>query len=223
MPEVAKGVRRIPGFSNSYLVEQPDGKLTLVDSGFQPGGDKILAELASMGRKPEDVTTIVLTHAHPDHSRGAKRLKAATGAKLATHEAEVAYVTQASRFPRAKGAMGLISLIMGAFVKTASAEVDVVLKEGDKVGRLSVVHAPGHTPGSLALVDEETKAVFTGDTVVSGKRGLMGPNKSFTMDMPEAKRSIAKIAGLRFETVLPGHGDPWTAPDAPQQVSKLAV
>jgi glyoxylase-like metal-dependent hydrolase (beta-lactamase superfamily II) len=222
LSEVAKGIRRVTGFSNSYIVEQPDGKLTLVDCGFQPGGEKILAELTAMGRKPGDVTTIVLTHAHVDHARGAQKMNTVTGAKLASHEAEVGYVTQTSKFPRAKGAMGVISLIMGLFVRVAPADVDVKLKEGDKVGRLAVVHSPGHTPGSLVLVDEQTKTVLTGDTVVSGKNGLMGPNKAFTMDMPEAMRSVAKISGLTFETVLPGHGDPFTSADAPQQVSKLA-
>jgi glyoxylase-like metal-dependent hydrolase (beta-lactamase superfamily II) len=223
MSEVAKGIRRVKGFSNSYLVEQPDGKLTLVDCGMQAGGEKILAELTSMGRKPDDVTTIVLTHAHSDHVGGAKKLKAATGAKLAAHEAEAAYVTRDSKFPRAKGAMGILSVIMGVFVRVAPAEVDVRLKEGDKVGRLGVVNSPGHTPGSIVLVDDETKSVFTGDAVVSGKGGLMGPNKAFTMDMAEALRSVAKISGLRFETVLPGHGDPVKSPDAPQQVAKLAT
>lgn len=222
MSEVAKGIRRVTGFSNSYIVEQSDGKLTLVDSGFQPGGGNILAELTAMGRKPGDVTTIVLTHAHVDHARGAKKMKELTGAKLAAHEAEVGYVTQASKFPRAKGGMAVMSLIMGLFVRVAPAQVDVKLKEGDRVGRLAVVHTPGHTPGSLALVDEETKTVFTGDTVITGKSGLEGPNKAFTMDMPEAMRSVGKISTLRFETVLPGHGDPFTSADAPQQVSKLA-
>jgi len=222
LAEVAKGVRRVPGFSNSYLVEQPDGKLTLVDCGFQPNGEKILAEVASMGRKPADVTMIVLTHGHQDHSRGAAKLKGATGARLAAHESEVDYITQKNRYPPPKGGMRAMAALLGAFVKVAPAEVDVRLKEGDKVGRLEVVHTPGHTPGSIVLLDPATKSVFSGDTVVSEKEGLSGPNSSFTMDMDEAKRSVVKISALSFETVLPGHGDPFTAADAPARVRKLA-
>lgn len=222
MPEVARGIRRVPGFSNSYIVQEPDGALTLIDCGFQPGGEKILEEVASMGRKPADVTMIVLTHGHQDHSRGAAKIKAATGAKLAAHEAEVDYITQKSAYPPAKGAMRLMGGLMGAFVKVSPADVDVRLKDGDRVGRLAVTHAPGHTPGSIVLVEQETGCLFSGDTVGSSNGEPVGPNKSFSMDMEEAKRSIAKISQMKFQTVLPGHGDPFTSPDAPLLVGKLA-
>jgi len=222
LSDVAKGVRRVAGFSNSYIVEEPDGGLTLVDCGFQPSGDKILAEVAAMGKKPSDVTTIVLTHGHQDHSRGAAKVKAATGAKLAAHKAEVDYLTQESRYPTAGGAMRVMTGLMGLFVRVSPVEVDVVLNGGEKIGRLAATHTPGHTPGSIVLVDDETKSLFSGDTVVTGKQGLLGPNRSFTMDMAEANRSIVKISELRFETVLPGHGDPFTSADAPRLVGELA-
>lgn len=222
MGEVAKGVHRVSGFSNSYIVEQPDGKLTIVDSGFEPDAKKILAELASMGRGPRDVETIVLTHGHQDHSRGAAKLKAATGAKLAAHQSEVEYVSGKKKYPPAKGAMRLFTGILGAFVKVEPAEVELALSGDERLGRLLVVHVPGHTPGSIALLDAETKSVFSGDAVVSGKGGLVGPNRSFTMDIEEGKRSLGKLSTLSFETVLPGHGDPFTAADAPRRVGELA-
>jgi glyoxylase-like metal-dependent hydrolase (beta-lactamase superfamily II) len=222
MPEVANGIRRIEGFSNCYLVEEEGGSLTLVDCGFQGGGQKVLEEIGSMGKKPGDVKNIVLTHAHQDHSRGAARLRQVTGAKLACHESEVDYLEGRSRYP-SRGAMRLVSAILGLFVHVAPATADVKLKDGDQVGRLSVRHTPGHTPGSVVFLDSQTLSVFSGDTVVTGKEGMEGPNKSFTMDMAEAKRSLVKISTMRFETVLPGHGGPVTAADAPQQVAKLAA
>jgi len=222
LPEVAKGIWRIEGFSNSYLVEEADGSLTLVDCGFQPGGEKVLAEIGSMGKRPGDVKTIVLTHAHQDHARGAAKLKQATGAKLACHEAEADYVTGRSKYPSPTGAMRIMLAIMGVFVHVPPAEVDIKLKDGDQVGRLTVRHTPGHTPGSVVFLDSQTKSIFSGDTVTTGKEGLSGPNRAFTMDMAEGKKSLAKISAMKFETILPGHGGPVTAADAPQQVAKLA-
>ena len=75
---LAPGLWRVPtvpwDLINSFLVRAEDGSVTLVDTGLRSAPPRILAALAEIGSGPSDVTTIVLTHAHPDHAGGAADL-----------------------------------------------------------------------------------------------------------------------------------------------------
>jgi glyoxylase-like metal-dependent hydrolase (beta-lactamase superfamily II) len=97
----------------------------------------------------------------------------------------------------------------------------MILQENDKVGRLTVIHTPGHTPGSISLYDPEKKVLFAGDTIrfVNGK--LSGPQERFTLDMQQALQSVKKISRLDFDLILSGHGDP-LKPNASEKVKELS-
>jgi glyoxylase-like metal-dependent hydrolase (beta-lactamase superfamily II) len=86
--------------------------------------------------------------------------------------------------------------------------VDIPLNENDKIANLTVFHTPGHTPGSIALLDENEKAIFVGDTLRYDGKKITGAAKQYTLDAAREKESIKKIAKLDFEIMLPGHGDP---------------
>lgn len=208
--------------ANSYLVEQADGSLTLVDAAMQSGGKRILEYITTkMTRKPSDVKTIVLTHCHVDHTRGAAALKAATGAKVAVHEADVDFVSGKAKYPSPGGAIGFLFGLMSPFFKVTPVEPDLRLKENDGVGRLTVLHTPGHTPGSIALYNKEAKVLFVGDTVRFRKGKLGGPPPQFTPDLGQAKTSIERLSKLDFEVLLSGHGDPLKSKDASQMMKEL--
>ncbi|HXW36401.1 MAG TPA: MBL fold metallo-hydrolase [Nitrososphaerales archaeon] len=222
MPEVTKRIHRVDGVNaNPYLVIEDGGTVTLVDTGIPPDGKKILAYLAGFGKKPEDVSNMVITHSHIDHIRGAARLKSATGAKVGVHEADADYLSGKKKF-KAAGAMGILFAVISPLFSVTPVEPDVRLKEGDMVGRLRVIHTPGHTPGSAAFFDEAERALFVGDTVryIDGK--LVGPPPNFTVDMQQAKASMTRLSKLDFRILLSGHGDPLVADDAAKQVGELA-
>ena len=88
MVEILQGVHQIDGVNaNSYLVLEDDGSLTLIDTGMSLGGKKILDYIKTdLSKQPSDVKTIVLTHSHIDHIRGALAIKKASGAKVLIHE-----------------------------------------------------------------------------------------------------------------------------------------
>jgi glyoxylase-like metal-dependent hydrolase (beta-lactamase superfamily II) len=89
-------------------------------------------------------------------------------------------------------------------------KVDRELRDGDIVdaaGGLQVIHAPGHTPGHIALYAKEHRVLFSGDAF-GNYLGLMLPISMSTHDMAQAKRSIARLAQLDFDHALPGHGQP---------------
>src|SRR5947208_12128312 len=88
----------------------------------------------------------------------------------------------------------------------------------DVPGAPRVVHAPGHTPGSCALFLEDRSLLFSGDAlvtldVVRGPRGHQGPQivrGPFAEDPELALKSLDVLASTNAETLLPGHGEPWT-------------
>ncbi len=224
MTEITKGVHHVDGSNaNSYVVEEADGSLSVVDAGMQGDGKKILAYVTTkMMRKPSDVRTIVLTHCHVDHVRGAAALKAATGAKVAVHEADADFVSGKAKYPLPGGAIGFFFRLLSPFFRVAPVVPDLRLKENDRVGRLTVIHTPGHTPGSISLYDKDDKVLFVGDAARFLKGRLQGPAPQFTPDMGQAKASIGRLSKLEFEVMLSGHGDPLKSKDAPQMMARLA-
>ncbi|MGH9005576.1 MAG: MBL fold metallo-hydrolase, partial [Acidimicrobiia bacterium] len=73
---------------------------------------------------------------------------------------------------------------------------------------LQIVATPGHTPGHICVFDPDTRLLVTGDGVVGKPEGVAGPSPQYTEDMTAAHASVKKLAGLDFDTLLFGHGEP---------------
>ncbi len=83
--EILPGRHLIPGisWSRAYLIEGET--LALVDSGMFWNGRAVLRYIASIGRQPEDLSHILVTHKHPDHVGGIRHVSKRTGAAVAAH------------------------------------------------------------------------------------------------------------------------------------------
>jgi glyoxylase-like metal-dependent hydrolase (beta-lactamase superfamily II) len=220
--EVIPNIHRIDGLRgcNVYLVSDHDG-LILIDTGMPGNAQKIIDYVNSINRKPSEITRIVLTHCHMDHVGSVHELKGLTNAKVAIHQDDAPYLTGEKSQPSPKGAVGIAFKAFSPFLKSKPIQQDVLLKDGDKVGRMTVIHTPGHTPGSIALYDSEQKLIFVGDTLRYQNGKVTGPPEHFTPDMSEALRSIKKISLLEFDLMLSGHGDP-LLPNASRMVKEFS-
>jgi glyoxylase-like metal-dependent hydrolase (beta-lactamase superfamily II) len=210
MVEIIPGVHQVDGVNaNTYLVLEKDGSLTLIDAGMSANGKKILDYVQKdLSKQPAAVRTIVLTHAHIDHVRGALALKKATGARVAIHERDAGYLSGKEKLPPPKGGMGILFRLIFPFFRSPVLEPDVKLKDNDPVGEsLSVFYTPGHTPGSISLYDKEKKVIFVGDAITNRGGKLQGSPKAFSVDLRQANSSIEKISELDFEIMLSGHGE----------------
>ncbi|MFC7203267.1 MBL fold metallo-hydrolase [Haloferax namakaokahaiae] len=152
----------------------------VVDPG--PPGDEswgVLRDgLSAIGLDVESVETVVVTHWHADHAGLAPRLAAAAGAELAMHEADAPLVAdygaerarRVERDARRLREWGVPDEIVDAVRAGDSpspmpAECQVTgLVDGDLLGDIEVVHAPGHTAGHLVL--DAGDALFLGDAVL---------------------------------------------------------
>jgi glyoxylase-like metal-dependent hydrolase (beta-lactamase superfamily II) len=217
--EIVEGIHQVDGVNaNVYVVV--DGKeLILIDTGMSGNSGKILNYIGTIGRQASDVTQIVLTHHHMDHVGSAFELKKATNAKIAVHEEDADVVAGKKAAPKFKN---ILIRAIASVIKVKPVEVDTRLKEGDRVGRLIVVHTPGHTPGSICLHDLQNKVLFVGDALRYSGGKLEGPREQFTPDMSSADQSIQKIAKLDFDIMLSGHGDP-LRPDAAKRVREFSA
>ena len=223
--EIIEGIHKVDeasanmAHSNVYLAINRK-EIIVIDTGTSGNAKKIVKYIQKIGRQPAEVTAIVLTHFHMDHVGSAKELKdLLPNAKLAVHEADADYVTGEKSVPKPRS---ILFRAFSSFIKPARAQVDLRLQDKDRVEQLTVIHVPGHTLGSIALLDEARKVLFVGDTLRFDGKNVSEAPEHFSLDPNMARDSIAKISKLNFDVMLPGHGEP-LRPEASDAVKKFCV
>jgi len=190
-----------------YLVEEEDS-LTLIDAALPYSADAILKTAAAIGKK---ITNIALTHAHEDHIGALAELK------RRLPDAAVCISERDARL--LAGDLSLLpgepqTPIRGGVPKKQQPAPDRLLREGDRIGSLEAVAAPGHTPGSMAFLDTRSGALIAGDAfqtrgrmAVSGTPVPWFPFPAWaTWDAGTALASARKLAALGPSLLAVGHG-----------------
>ena len=201
---VGDGIHKVEGtrVGNAYVVETDHG-LLVVDSGIRASAAPVLRTVERLGRPPADVRLLVLTHWHVDHIRGAAAVIRATGARLAIHQLDAPIIAGGELPTKGRRAMRLII----GLLRVRSLTPDLILHDGDEVAGLRVVHVPGHTAGSIALVRDGV--VLTGDALLGDRQGrIRPPDPGLSLDPVAATASADRILALSPRLVLPGHGRP---------------
>ena len=180
--------KTIPRFVYVYLILGE--KIYLIDSGVASSENIILDYLKKIGRSPEEISTLILTHSHPDHIGSAKAIKSISGCIVAAHAAERAWIEDVDLQARERPVPGFQTLVGG------SVKVDLVLQDGDILDlgdglRLHVLHTPGHSPGSISLWLPEDGALFCADAVpIPGDMPIY-------QDILDSFQSIEKLKSIR--------------------------
>jgi glyoxylase-like metal-dependent hydrolase (beta-lactamase superfamily II) len=215
--ELMKGVHRIDVYANCALLV--DDRVILVDTSKDQAARAILDYLPKARLQPRDLTNVIVTHCHPDHASGLAAVKAqAPGARVATHEADAGPV-EGKPYPGPP--------IRGP-VPWRGVPVDDRLRDGQRYEGLRVIHAPGHTPGSIALLDEARSLLLAGDSFNTDPThgpaqgpGVGTMDDAYNIDAKQHRESVKKLAGFEFEAAIVGHGEPITK-GASQKVKELA-
>jgi glyoxylase-like metal-dependent hydrolase (beta-lactamase superfamily II) len=212
-------IQRIPGVhgAQAYLYANGD-QLAVIDPGYTGSYRAVLQFISQRGFQPTNLGWVILTHHHIDHAGTAFALCEATGARLAVHRADAPYL-RAVR-PRERmtfwGMADWLPPRLASYVVSCAGGDLHLLEHGDTVAGLTVVHGPGHTPGSICLWSEAESALFVGD-VLNNERGLRTPPWTVNHRHAMAKLAPQRLSRLRYQQAFFGHG-PAVLADADQQV-----
>jgi glyoxylase-like metal-dependent hydrolase (beta-lactamase superfamily II) len=179
------------------------GECAVIDPGADPGA--IISRLEGLKLRPR---YILLTHGHFDHIAALPALADRyrdSSPVIAIHRDDRDYLGPASRqlhrtsFAVAAGNAAYVDELWEAM--PAATEI---LEEGNAIGPFTVLHLPGHTPGSAAFYDKNAKVLFSGDTLFQdgfGRTDLPGGS------WPQLRRSLLRLFAMdRDIGVYPGHG-----------------
>ena len=166
--------------TNTYIL-QNGSRCAVIDPGYEPE-----TVLSFLRQKALTVDAILLTHGHFDHVGAVRALAAETDCKVYLHEAELSMPPMMTAGP--------------LYYTDTYGEGDTAAAAGLAV---HVLHTPGHTPGSVCLIAEDT--MFSGDTLFAGSCGRTDlPGGSWQ----DILRSLKRLSKLEKDyTVLPGHGE----------------
>ena len=204
MKEMAPNVWRLKQFPgptvNCYMAED-----VLIDAGSRWDRGRIMSEIE--GR---ELSMLALTHVHPDHQGVAKDVCEARDVPLACHADDVDAM-EGRRPVQEASADNPVNRIIARLWQGPPYKVERVLREGDEVAGMRVVHAPGHARGEVIFFRDSDRVAICGDVIrnlsyATGLPGIKEPPPIFTYDMAENRRSIRKLADLNPSLILPGHG-----------------
>lgn len=184
-----------PFMTNCYVLRGVRGSACwIIDAGFAP--EVLINHVREQGLAPEQV---VLTHAHADHIAGLDAVREAfPGIPVALHEDELHWLDNAD-----------LNLSSNFGLPLTFAQAERTLRDGDTLElegeAWSVMHTPGHSPGSVSLYNEGAGLCFAGDTLFRASIGR------FDFPASDGARLFASIRERLYtlpdETiVLPGHG-----------------
>jgi glyoxylase-like metal-dependent hydrolase (beta-lactamase superfamily II) len=218
------------GGANAFLIRDADGYV-LFDCGAEVAecSEALAGQVGSLGVPFEAIHTLILSHGHGDHAGQAQRVVDQSGARLLFHECETAYIgypnvrdVDRQQFVTWLRRYGYpedeIAAVLGTATvnergdrrdRTLQPDRELVGGEILPIGqyRFEVLWTPGHTPGSICLVDRERRILLCGDHILE----IVTPNVSLhpLLDenpLPGYLASLRDFARQEIDLVLPGHG-----------------
>ncbi len=190
MPEGTQWARVNLGFVSAYILFRR-GEAALVDTGQSGSEGHIEAALVAAGLEWDAVTSVILTHKHPDHVGSVSVVsELASNANFYVGEGDLNALAPISSD---EGTQGPVSV-----------------GDGDNVFGLDVIGTPGHTPGSISVLDPTAGILVVGDAMNTrgGALASASADPQFTEDVTLADESVRKLAGFDYDVVLVGHGEP---------------
>ncbi len=203
---LADGVHRLPlpsdtlppfDHTNSYLIESR-GVGVLVDAGSEEG-EALEGLERTLQAKVNLFKALLLTHTHPDHCAGAKRVQDHFDVPIYVHPLE------RPRFEEKYEPTGEI----------ISLQDERVLTVGGKEVR--ALHTPGHSPGHLSFYLPDTRTILAGDVVANRGSTWVGLPEG---DVSDYLATLERLQDLGADLIGPGHGEVITNPQERLQQSK---
>lgn len=216
-----------PPWVNSYAIEGSDG-LTLIDCGtdWDDGHRALHDGLDSVGLAGADITTLIVSHLHPDHVGMASRLVREHGCRFIMHRRAAVLVDRYNDTPRviehyrwlarSHGVpAGTVEEVANVGPRPAFMPIidppDVVVDDGDDIFLfpdrvLNVLYTPGHDPSHICLRDSRTRITFSGDHVLPRITPVIMYNGDDPDTLGDYLHSLAYLLDEEIGLTYPAHG-----------------
>lgn len=178
-----------------YLIASGDDA-ALIDAGCGSSVDLILANVEAAGVPRTSIHQLLLTHCHFDHTGGAVALRQQLGCRVVMHAADAPFLETGDN---------VVTAASWYRARLTPCPVDCRLDVGEamiRVGQrtITVLHIPGHSPGSVAYATSTPLGtlVFAQDV-----HGPLHP--SLLSDPDDYQRSLQRLLDLRAHILCEGH------------------
>ncbi|MCY0899420.1 MAG: MBL fold metallo-hydrolase [Firmicutes bacterium] len=188
--------------SYAYWIESKDGNI-LVDTSLPGRAPAIQRELTGHGAS---VQHLLITHYDVDHVGNLASLADWSGAQVWLPAGDVPYIVGERPRPG-------IKRYIARWLRALPPRTFAVLRAGERVGPLTAVASPGHTPGHLAYRGDGL--LLAGDALVARGERLLPPARWLNWQPPLARKTAdALLSSFSEGWVLPAHGEPvyWRRP-----------
>ncbi len=199
------------GKVNCYIVPAGSG-FVLIDTGAPSGRRALERELEKAGCRPGDLKLIVLTHGDFDHTGNAASLRRRFGTRIAMHRDDAGMMERGDIFwnrKRRHPAIRTAAAFLFGFGRQERCTPDLFVDEGDDLSEhgfsATVLHIPGHSRGSIAVLTAGG-ALFCGDLLEYRGKPVLN---SIIDDRAAALASVERLRDLPAGMVYTGHGRPF--------------
>jgi hydroxyacylglutathione hydrolase len=154
--------KKLARFVNVILIF--GDKITLIDTGVKGSEEKIFAYITQNNRAISDIETIILSHSHPDHIGSAHKIKELTKCKILAHKSEKKWIENIDLQNLERPVPGFYNLVDHPVKVDGTLVAGQVFKAARNIS-LEIIHAPGHSKGSLNILFREDHILFTADSI----------------------------------------------------------
>ncbi|MGO9572387.1 MAG: MBL fold metallo-hydrolase [Desulfomonilaceae bacterium] len=209
---------------------------TLIDTGVNTNEalETIKSAMEAQGGKLRDIRRIIATHGHMDHVGLAGRIAEISGAEVFVHQWDTVqwaadpgepFIGKRLDFRAFFVEAGvptddideLIDLILTRYKRMCSPiSTETMMEDGTVFEfddfNLEVIHTPGHSPGSVSLLNKSDGALYTGDTLlpeIISNPTIEKTGSSAHKSLVSHYAALERMKGLGAKMVMPGHGTPF--------------
>ncbi|RYG74272.1 MBL fold metallo-hydrolase [Lentibacillus lipolyticus] len=224
----------------SFIGHPEEGKWVLVDAGLPESADEILETAEERFGKENPPSAIMLTHGHFDHVGGLVELVQKWDVPVYAHPMEIPFLTGEKSYPEPDpGVEGGLLAKISAYYPNKPINLGSAVKplpDDNSVPGMEDwewVHTPGHSPGHVSFYRARDGMLLAGDAFITVRQDsfynvlmqnseVNGPPRYLTTDWESAKESVEKLAALRPEIAVTGHGTSMSGDDLQEGLNHLA-
>ncbi|MBY9021445.1 MAG: MBL fold metallo-hydrolase [Candidatus Lokiarchaeota archaeon] len=229
--------KRIKPPENIYIIAGPDGIVYDAGYGNRKSVRFFIKELNEIkqiyqeNKRSFEITRIIVSHGHPDHISGLKRIREALGVKILLTEKTAEIIRNKKNFKKSfkvdsykdyfmvqRGYRYKIwnfvrNLLSNLFIKqiyglSFIADPDEIITENSEISinseKWRIFHSPGHAIDHISLYNEEKGILLSGDNIFNSMTTWLGPPYSSVEGYTESINVIQKLINLKV--ILAAHG-----------------